>query len=101
MAWQGTFFLSLFISAAVLPAAASEVRNDTARNYTYEVVERRAPAPGYFGTFGPNAYDYSPAGYGESPPYGYGFPPYGYGCLQRTVVLTLFGPRIRSVWVCR
>lgn len=66
----------------------------------YRPVEHAPPAPGYFGTFAPNAYDYGPTGYGSTPPYGYGFPPYGYGCLQRTVVLTLFGPRVRSVWMC-
>jgi hypothetical protein len=88
------------IAAAVLPSEAADRRPLRTYDAGKPAIEPDAPAPGYFGIFEPNAYDYEPHGYGPVPPFGYGFPPYGFGCLQRTVVLTLFGPRVRQVWVC-
>jgi hypothetical protein len=90
----------LIIAATLLPSEASERKRAGAYEPANPNMRPQPAGPGYFGIFGPNAYDYEPFGYGTVPPSGYGFPPYGFGCLQRTVVLTLFGPRIRQVWVC-
>ena len=103
MAWRKILLSVSFISAATATLTsvdAADRRRVETTDTSFIAPPPTAPPPGYFGTFGPNAYDYEPAGYGSEPPYGYGFPPYGFGCLQRTVVWTLFGPRVRRVWVC-
>jgi hypothetical protein len=93
--------MAVFVISAVpiTPSESSDLRRQSIRPAD-SVVRYGAVDAGYYGGFAPNGYDYNPYGHGNTVLYGFALPAYGYGCFQRTVVLTIFGPRLRRVWVC-